>query len=412
MNRTVVGQVDLPGSKSESNRALMIAAYGGFPLEPVGLSDAHDTVLLQQCLRQVAKADVNVCNVVDCEDAGTVARFLLTYLACREGEWVLTGSDRLCHRPMKALVDALMKLGADITYQQQEGCLPLRLRGRHLTGGSVVVDASQSSQFVSSLLLAAPVWRDGLCVRLVSSMSSEPYIKMTMAMMNHFGASVAQTGDTITVHAKPYQAKPFTVARDWSSASYWYELASLSNRCDLLLKGLQNDALQGDRKAAEMFSVFGVKTSFEPEGVRLTKEVKNDASSDKPLFFDITDTPDLFPALMVTCVALHNLAVINGIQNLKFKESDRVDAIISELVKLYSFDNVLNKNYVVVGKSTPILINTYINTTTIKTYSDHRIAMAFAPLSYIIPDISIEQPEVVRKSYPTFWNEIDQLQIC
>ena len=410
MSATLTGQVSLPGSKSESNRALMIAAYGGFSPEVTNLSEAHDTVLLQQCLRQISSADTKARNVIDCEDAGTVARFLLTYLACHEGEWLLTGTPRMRQRPMGALIDALQHLGADITCQDQQGFLPLLVKGRPISGGEVTINASQSSQFVSSLLLAAPCWKQGLKVHLDDATSSEPYIRMTMAMMRHFGASVDQAGKTITVQAKPYESHPFRVSSDWSSASYWYEFAALSNSCDLLLKDLHDDTIQGDRSVSEMFVPLGVNTSFEPDGARLTKATSNSNPVVEPLSFNVSDNPDLFPTLIVTCVALNRSVVFHGIRNLVLKESNRVDVMLAELSKLYTINYLVDDNSIIVYSSSPILINSYINTILIQTYSDHRVAMAFAPLMTRYSGLVIEHPEVVKKSYPQYWSEIQQLK--
>ena len=389
MNTVLKGSVELPGSKSESNRALMIAAYGGFSLQVDHLSEAHDTVLLQQLLNQVEKADPGERCRVDCEDAGAVARFLLTYLAGREGVWVMTGTQRLQQRPMGPLIHALRQLGADIVFLGKEGYLPLKVTGKPLEGGCAVMDVSQSSQFVSSLVLAAPTWKQGLVLKMDGDEASRPYLEMTLSMMRHFGASIQRKGSVITVANQSYQSRPFLVFADWSAASVWYELVALSDQGSLLLKGMRPDPLQGDGKVAEMYQLLGVETSFSAEGVRLVKTLAEEPSK-QPLVFDVADTPDLFPAILATCVALHRPAVFHGTRNLRLKESNRVDSIISELSKVYTFINIIENNSVVIGKSLVKYDNIYRNDTIFSTYQDHRILMALAPCPVCwVPSLSI-----------------------
>lgn len=391
MNRLLKGSVSLPGSKSESNRALMIAAYSGFPLQVENLSDAHDTLLLKALLE-------NTSSTFDCEDAGIVARFLLTYLTNKPGTWLLTGTPRLCERPIAPLVDALRQLGAEIIGDS----LPLKIVGKSLKGGFVTLDASQSSQFASSLLLAAPTWEQGLQLRLTGDLVSMPYLEMTIKMMEHFGVRVVCEGSTITVAPQPYQYCPFTVSSDWSAASYWYEMMALSDGGELVLKGLKNNSLQGDAVVAKWFERFGVLTTFEEQGARLTKV----PADPHDLVFDFSNTPDLFPAVFVTCVALSYRARFQGIQNLSIKESNRVESLISELSKIYTFINIYSGDELVIEKS--VLNESFSNTNNVifKTYHDHRIAMSLAPLAIRIIPFRFDNPEVVNKSYPTFWNDI------
>ena len=401
MNRQLKGSVSLPGSKSESNRALMIAAYGGFPLEAENLSDAHDTVLLQALLRKACDSPKTDAVVIDCEDAGTVSRFMMSYLACKTGTWILTGTPRLRQRPVAPLVEALRNLGADIEYMKEEGTLPVRIEGTKIQGGSVAVDASQSSQFVTSLLLAAPTWDKGLRLTMTAGTVSEPYVNMTLAMMEHFGVKAIRDGKTIVVAHQPYRPCCFVVSPDWSAASYWYEMAALSDDCDLLLEGLKHESLQGDVVVANLFRTFGVQSAFEPRGVRLTK-AEGGLMKDS-LSFDFSGTPDLFPAVFVTCIALHQPAVFRGIQTLSLKESNRVESLISELLKLYDFKYLFNNNEIIIEKSS-LLKNLKNNHKVLfDTYGDHRVAMALAPLSLKVGAVSFDHPEVVTKSYPTFW---------
>ena len=425
------GSVRLPLSKSESQRALMIAAYGPWAagIGQLEVSKAHDTVLLQALLRQVFAADgagvsdsaldgagVSSADAVrvDCEDAGTVARFLLPLLAGREGTWLMTGTERLCQRPMAPLVKALRQLGADIVCMGEEGMLPLRVQGRPLRGGAVTLDASQSSQFASALLLAAPQWEQGLTLRLEGPVASKPYLDMTLAMMQQAGA-VVHAGDSsdsmtpgtepdvITVLPKPYQSYQFDIAPDWSAASYWYEFAALNAPCQLLVEGLRPASLQGDAVVASWYERFGVQTRFEPQGAVLTKV----AVESEPIQFDFSATPDLFPAVMVTCVALHLPAVFTGIRNLSLKESNRVTVLITELSKLYTFINIVSDDSIILQESR-IKNNDYdAIVVSLDTHHDHRIAMALAPLKRRFPRLVISHPEVVEKSYPSYWTEIE-----
>lgn len=393
MKKLLQGTVNLPGSKSESNRALMIAAYGGFPPQVENLSEAHDTELLKKLLRQV-----DAFSSINCEDAGTVARFLMTFLAGKPGVWTITGTKRLCERPMAPLIDALRQLGAGI----EGDSLPLKIIGKPLKGGHVTLDASQSSQFVSSLLLAAPMWDQGLELDLIGEQTSLPYIDMTLSMMRHFGADAICDGRHLVVRPKPYQARAFEVSPDWSAASYWYEMMALGDGGEVLLKGLKSNSLQGDAIVADWFRQLGVITSFDDRGACLTK-VKVDP---RELVFDVTNTPDLFPALFVTCVAKYYRARFQGISNLSKKESNRVDSLISELSKIYTFINILMGDEIVID---PSLFKNDIgnnNKVLFYTYQDHRIAMSLAPLSMRIGQVSFDDITVVTKSYPTFWDDV------
>lgn len=397
MSRLLKGSVSLPGSKSESNRALMIAAYGGFPLQVENLSDAHDTVLLKAILG-------NKSSVVDCEDAGAVARFLLTYFANKPGTWTLTGTERLCQRPIAPLIDALRQLGAEIIGDS----LPLKIVGKSLKGGSVTLDASLSSQFASSLLLAAPTWEHGLQLTLTGNLVSMPYLEMTVKMMEHFGVQVIREDSTITVAHQSYQDHPFAVCPDWSAASYWYEMMALSDGGELLLKGLKPESMQGDAMVHKWFEHFGVLTVFDDQGAWLTRDKGMRVPDTQELVFNFTDVPDLFPSVFVTCVALHYRARFIGIQNLSIKESNRVDSLISELSKKYTFINIYNYDELVIDKS--LLNESYINTKNVifNTYGDHRIAMSLAPVIEQISPLCFDDPNVVTKSYPDFWDDVKQ----
>ena len=381
--------ITLPASKSESNRALMIAAYGGFAPDFQNLSDSGDTMVLAEALHK-AQSGASFIDIADC---GTAARFMTTYLACHEGDWLLTGTERMKRRPIKPLVDALRVLEADIQYVENEGCLPLRIKGNQMSGGKVAVDMSQSSQFASSLLLAAPMWPEGLELDLQGELHSLPYLDMTIAMMCHFLARVERQGRKVVVKPKPYEKQPFAIEPDWTAASYWYEMAAFSEECEIRLHGLSglstlrqaqcSRTAQGDAIIAEWMKSFGVCTTVLEDGLLLTKM----PFERRPVSFDFTNCPDLYPTMAATCAGLKVDAVFTGLDNLVLKESDRVAAMQTELVKL---------------GQTPLFFCAH---------NDHRIVMALAPLSLLVGNLSFDHPEVVEKSYPNFWKEVAFLPI-
>ena len=385
------GEVVLPASKSESNRALMIASYGGFASDFQNLSVSSDTMVLAEALR---KAQLGA-SVIDIADCGTAARFMTTYLACHEGDWLLTGTERMKQRPIKPLVDALRILGADIQFVEDEGCLPLRIVGKPITGGKVQIDMHQSSQFASSLLLAAPMWPEGLEIELMGELTSLPYLEMTLVMMQHFGAEVERNGRTISVNPKPYQSNSFVVGGDWSAASYWYEMAALSEECEIRLHGLAGPStlrqaqdsgtsiLQGDVVIVDWMKHLGVGTFVDKDTIVLRKI----PFEKHPVCFDFAAHPDLYPTMAATCAGLNFDATFTGLDNLVLKESDRVEAMQTELSKL---------------GQVPLHFCAH---------NDHRIVMALAPLSLLVGNVGFDHPEVVEKSYPNFWKEVAFLPI-
>ena len=402
--------ITLPASKSKSNRALMIAAYGGFTPEIRNLSDSHDTKVLNKALQCLPSIDSSFptplrrkcfafdevndiegrLQTIDISDCGTAARFLTTYLACHEGEWLLTGTQRMRQRPMAPLVDALRALGADIQYVEQEGFLPLRIIGKPLAGGKVTLDMTQSSQFASSLVMAAPMFPNGLELELVGDLSSLPYLDMTLSMMCHFSAQAERQGRRVIVQPKPYQPMPFAIEPDWTAASYWYEMAAFSEECEIRLKGLGGPStgsgtacLQGDAIIAEWMTQLGVGTFAEGEDLILRKI----PFEKRPLHFDFSQHPDLYPTMAATCAGLHMEAHFTGLENLTLKESDRVEAMQAELSKL---------------DQQPLQFCAH---------NDHRIAMALAPLSMLFAPATFDHPEVVEKSYPNFWKDASFLPI-
>ena len=400
----LTGHLTLTGSKSIANRALLIRALtpGGFTIS--GLAAADDTVRMQQLLE--SKDDT-----LDCGPAGTTYRFLTGYLCRREGTQLLTGSARMKERPIGILVDALRTLGADIAYAEREGYPPLRIGYSALDkSGRVSIAADTSSQYISSLLMLAPTLPTGLKLTLEGDIVSLPYIKMTLALMQHFGVHHRWEGQTIVVDPQVYRARDFTVEADWSAASYYYSLAALSESADLRIDGLFRDSLQGDAVVRTLYEEFGVSTTFTDTGVHLTKE----AGTAPPALFeyDFVECPDIAQTLMATCAGLGVQGLYSGLQTLAIKETDRMKAMRAELGKLG----------IVLFKVPPQMADatgtTYFaqqgkadyaaGTPTFSTYHDHRMAMALAPLALQHP-LRIEDPGVVGKSYPGFWEDLGKL---
>ena len=390
------GELSIAGSKSESNRALMIQAYMGQKCDLTNLSDSNDTRLLSKLLDEIESSAENLIHTVDCADAGTVCRFLLTFLAQKKGKWLLTGTERLNQRPIAPLVESLRQLGADLSYVQKEKELPIIIKGVKLKPCDVEIDASQSSQFVSSLLLLLPMLQLPIQLKLVGKPSSLPYIDMTIAMMNHFGAKVSRVDNVINVLPSEYVPKRFVVSPDWSSASYWLEAVALGKECNLVLKNFTDISMQGDSAVVGMFRHLGVSCSFSEEGL-VIKKVGDVADN---LNFDFLNCPDLFPSVVTTCAALNKKAVLSGVRNLQYKESDRVGAMVEELSKMGAEftacpDCIILEKGIDAQKS-PIF----------SSHNDHRIAMALSMLALKCPSVEIIGTDAVKKSYLNFWSDM------
>ena len=395
--------IHLPASKSESNRALMIAAYGGFSADFQNLSYANDALVLMEALGKIKRNE----SIIDIADCGTAARFLTTFLACRKGNWILTGIERMKQRPIKPLVETLRNIGAKIQYVEKEGFLPLQIEGKTILGGKVALDITQSSQFASSLLLAAPIWRKGLELQLLGELNSLPYIDMTLSMMRRFGSDAERNGRKIVVKPKPYQSRSFKVSSDWSAASYWYEMAALSEECEIKLGGLSLPSLQGDAIIAEWMKLLGVSTYEENDALILRKSKAENQS----LFFDFSNNPDLFPTMAATCAGLQLDARFSGVANLRIKESDRVEAMKTELVKIGAELVPVSDNEVFLHSSNQLPFVEKSSPLQFASHNDHRIVMALAPLSMKLGCLVFDHPKVVEKSYPDFWSDTTFLQI-
>lgn len=396
--------VKLPASKSISNRALIICALAGVKEEelPDNLSDCDDTEVIVEAMRSMP-------DVIDIKAAGTAMRFMTAFLAATDnGEHVLTGTERMKQRPIKVLVKALRQLGADITYDGVEDYPPLRIKGKKLNGGSLEIEGNVSSQYISALLLIGPMLRDGLELRLIGDIISRPYIDLTLWTMREFGADAEWTSvDTITVKPKPYVPHPYLVENDWSAASYWYEMAALSDQQDVevRLDGLMDGSKQGDSSVRYIFSLLGVKTLFgtKEDGKPTTVTLRKSPHRIPRLEYDFLNSPDLAQTFVVTCAMKGIHFRFKGLQTLKIKETDRIEALKTEMRKLgFVIHDVDGRELVWDGeRCEPEEIPA------IDTYNDHRMALAFAPVAMKQP-IVINNPEVVSKSYPHYWQDLQQ----
>ncbi len=394
--------INLPASKSISNRALIIHALSDSTTLPDNLSDCDDTEVIIRALKDMPET-------IDIKAAGTAMRFMTAYLAVTPGEHTITGTERMKERPIGVLVDALRYLGADIEYVDKDGFPPLHIRGRQLEGGNITIDGSISSQYISALLMIGPILDKGLEMRLSGSITSRPYIDLTLCTMRDFGAEVDWTGpDTITVAAKPYQTHNYLIENDWSSASYWYEVAALhpdrENRIDL--QGLADGSKQGDSTARYLFSLLGVKTIFEETslGKPTTVHLKRQSPPVPRMEYDFINQPDLAQTFVVTCAMMNVPFHFKGLSTLKIKETDRIEALKTEMRKLgFVIHDVDGKELYWDGERCEPQSHPVIDT-----YNDHRMAMAFAPAACVIPFLHIAHPEVVTKSYPLFWNDLRQ----
>ncbi len=395
-SHTISGLIPLPSSKSESNRSLIIQALNP-EIELSNLSSARDT----QTMIRLLKSKEHVLDVID---AGTTMRFLTAYCAATGKDQLITGTPRMCNRPIGGLVHALRELGADIKYWKQEGYPPLHTQSRKgsLRGGSIQMPGNISSQFISAILLISPYLSEDLELTLTEGVTSRPYLNMTMALMKHFGAEVSWKNDhTILTTPGGYEAQSYAVESDWSGASYWYAIAALSKEANITLLGLRSSSLQGDRAIVELMEKFGVSTVFNEEGAVLSN---NNQPLPTSLEIDCLETPDLAQTLAVVAGALGVNLTMTNLHTLKVKETDRIEALVTELSKFGLEVHGTNDSLQISGtfKSTREVIHTY---------EDHRMAMAFAPLALKTPFIQLDDPEVVVKSYPEFWDHLKEIGI-
>lgn len=400
-NKIAKGTVKLDGSKSISNRVLVIRALSEEPFEIHNLSTSDDTIALNRVLSTEK-------DVFDTGAAGTTFRFLTAYLATQNRSCVLTGSDRMKQRPIGGLVSPLRALGARIEYLEKEGYPPLRFEpGTLNTTYHLKVKSSISSQFITALLLIAPTLPDGLKIELEGDMVSRSYIELTLHIMQEFGIRYQWEGSVITIPHQAYKGKDFTVESDWSAASYYYSIAALADISEIELKGLFANSFQGDSAAAELYKNFGVESTFHSDGITLLKTGEPDPAFEH----DFILCPDIAQTMAVTCAGTGTEGLFTGLQTLSIKETDRIAALQNELGKMNvsfvkmppKFSPKTGKEYFMVsGKAE------FSETITFPTYEDHRMAMSFAPLAILHP-IRIEEPRVVGKSYPAFWKDLEKL---
>ena len=395
--------IQLPASKSISNRALIIYALSGGGNLPQNLSDCDDTEVIIDALRHMPE-------VIDIKAAGTAMRFMTAYLSVMNGTHVITGTDRMKHRPISILVDALRKLGAQIEYAGEEGFPPLRITGSKLVGGQLEIPGNVSSQYISALLMIGPMLEEGLTLQLTGEIISRPYIDLTLWMMGEFGAEAKwSSADTITMAHKPYKSRGYFIESDWSGASYWYEMVALSNDRDAEVKltGLMDGSMQGDSITRYIFSLLGVKTTFETQtkGVPQMVTLKKNGRGVTKLEYDFVNAPDLAQTFVVTCAALGIPFHFKGLSTLKIKETDRIAALKAEMLKLgYVIHDANGSELYWNGERCEPNLEAGIDT-----YEDHRMALAFAPYAMKTSGLVINNPHVVSKSYPKFWDDLKQV---
>lgn len=385
--------IELPSSKSESNRALIINSFAGGKL--YNLSKARDTQTMMRLLSSKAKA-------LDVLDAGTTMRFLLAYFALTNQNKILTGTQRMRERPIGVLVDALKEIGAEIRYLGNDGFPPLETLGfDNQKANQIQVRGDISSQFISAIMMVAPMLPKGLVIHLKGKVASKPYILMTLALMQQFGAQAEYADEnSIIIKAHTYNPSEFSIESDWSGASYWFSFVAMANKATIYLPGLKPNSLQGDQQIIDIMDPLGVKSAFTEKGLMLSKK-----TALKEFSYDFSNCPDLGQTAAVVCAAKGIKATFSGLESLKIKETDRITALQNELKKIgVLLGESSGKRWILVPDPDYSSIS---NIASIATYDDHRMAMAFAPLATVM-DIEIKNPDVVEKSYPSFWKDMQK----
>jgi len=387
------GQIQLDGSKSISNRLLVIRHLCKKNFELNGLSTSDDTQVLQKAISFKSTE-------IDIHHAGTCMRFLTALLSITNGEWLLTGSQRMQQRPIGLLVEALQKLGAQISYSNKQGYPPLKITGHALNGGNITIKGNISSQFITALLLVAPVLKNGLILNIDGNLVSRPYVQMTLDIMAAFGIKYQWNGNQINIQNQAYKAHDFEVEADWSGASYFFGIASLAKQANIQLKGLQAKSYQGDAACTQIGALLNITSNWNNGLLNLTQK-----TASQQFNFNFIECPDLAQTFVVNCAALGIDGHFSGLQTLAIKETDRTAALATELAKF---------NIRFYEQNGTWILNTnqanFNRTIAIDTYKDHRMAMAFAPLALVCPNgIIINEPKVVSKSYPAFWADLEKL---
>jgi 3-phosphoshikimate 1-carboxyvinyltransferase len=396
--KDINAEIALTGSKSESNRALIISALSDNLVKVNNLSDAVDTVTLNNILKSISEHSDSDYVTVDVGHAGTAMRFLTAYLSIAKGLFHLTGSGRMKERPIKLLVEALQKLGAAISYAEQEGYPPLNINNnfKQITR-NIKIQGNISSQYLSALLMIAPALPQGLSLEIEGELTSRPYLKMTLSMLEEAGIEHNWEDNTIHIDHQSFKECKLTVEPDWSAASYWYSIAALADQASITLPNLKEESLQGDSEISEIMIPFGVRTSYIPNGIAL----KSGTSVAIKEVLDLKDCPDLAQTIIV-CAAAKGLNLsFTGLETLKIKETNRVLALQQELAKIGVLLIEGNEVYTLNCEN----LN-FPQKVKFQTYDDHRMAMAFAPLSLFIDEVEVEDYQVVEKSYPDFWKDL------
>jgi 3-phosphoshikimate 1-carboxyvinyltransferase len=407
-NRSVKGTIQLTGSKSECNRALIIEALSNGKVKVENISDAADAVTLSEVLSLksgvfnqkeigsgLSTQDLRVVNI---GPAGTAMRFLTAYFTLQDEEVILTGSERMKQRPIGILVNALRELGAQIEYLENEGFPPIKLKGSLVQqSNKISIKGNISSQYITALLLIAARLPFGLELHIEGDLTSRPYVEMTLAMLQTAGIKHTWADTIIAIANQEFTTTSLHVEPDWSAASYWYAIAALADEAELFLPGLTQYSLQGDSVITEIMANFGITSQFKDGGVYLQKEAKDISRK----IFDLKECPDLAQTIIVVCAALGHEATFTGLETLKIKETDRIKALQNELAKIGV--KLIEKGlvYKLDCSEKHIPERIFVNT-----YDDHRMAMAFAPLALLIPEAEIEDADVVEKSYPAFWKDL------
>lgn len=392
----------VPSSKSVSNRLLVIQNLSQAKAKINNLSLAQDTILMKELLSQIENSKNQT---LYCHNAGTVVRFLLSLLSIKEGTWIIDGDERMKERPIEPLVSALKALGAQINYLEVEGCLPLKIQGKALKSNNPIkINSNLSSQFASSLLLVSPYIKGGLELEIDNPVSL-PYIQMTIALMREYGAKIEEKQNRIKVEQGECTFKETTVEGDWSSACFAYEKICIYPRCKILIRNLNPHSLQADKTAMDYFSLLGVESHFINNNLHLSYNPENISNQDT-IIFNIKHCPDIFPSLAVAGFVCNKTIIFEGIENLKHKESNRLNAVLEGLHALGADAEIDNKNRFVIKSNSQTLENPKENII-IKTFNDHRISMAFGMLGVKYDNIKVDDKECVRKSFPQFWQNVN-----
>ena len=395
INKTIYGSVDLESSKSISNRLLIIKELCKTKFEIQNLSNATDTKILNEILDSLeTKKEINF------EDAGTALRFAIAFLATKKGIWRVSGSKRMHERPIKPLIDSLVKLGANIHYLENKGFPPIEIKSEKLTSGKLKLPGNISSQFISALLLIAPTIKGGLNLEITSKVLSKPYIDMTLGLMSEFGIEYSWENNLIKVKEQNYLSKNIKVENDWSAASFWYSFLALSKNGEIQIPNLYNNSIQGDSVLSVIYSKLGIKTEFNEESIILSKT----ESIAKEIELDLSNYPDLALPIIITCAGLGTKAYLIGLESLKIKESNRLECIKKELSK-FNINCEINSSSIKIKENQNIVQPTSI----IECHNDHRIVMSIAPLCMKVDSIKFDDKEVVNKSYPKFWEDFNRL---